>query len=439
MEPVIRIRDLNHYYGTGALRKQVLYDITTDIYPGEIVILTGPSGSGKTTLLTLCGALRSVEEGSVLILGQELNGARPTDLVAIRQNIGFIFQAHNLIDAITARQNVQMALGLDNLGMDELKDRSIEMLKAVGLGQRVDYLPEKLSGGQKQRVAIARALVRRPKIILADEPTAALDKKSGREVVEILQQLAREQGCTILLVTHDNRILDVADRILTLEDGRLTTFTAGMVANTGHMLAAFAQLHRKGDLVKHVLRLSSQQFVEMLTQITSEFEEFQRMAELGNQEAVGALVDQMLEAVTLRIRNVLQADRGTIFIIDEQAGLLRSRLAHGEGDERIDIQIPIGTGIAGHVASTGETRNISDPYNHPEFNPAVDRESGYRTHSILCMPLYDRNQKIFAVAQLLNKNGRDPFTQADERAFREYAEPLGVILETCLEMRAQTL
>src|SRR4051812_27099467 len=126
MEPVIKIRNVNHYYGTGALRKQVLYDVTLDIYPGEIVILTGPSGSGKTTLLTLCGALRSIEEGSVLVLGQELNGAKPEELVMTRRNIGFIFQAHNLINSLTARQNVQMLLELENLSSAEMKRRSVE-------------------------------------------------------------------------------------------------------------------------------------------------------------------------------------------------------------------------------------------------------------------------------------------------------------------------
>jgi len=149
---------------------------------------------------------------------------------------------------------------------------------------------------------------------------------------------------------------------------------------------------------------------------------------------VGALFDQMLEVVTLRIRNLLQADRGTIFLVDKDAGRLRSRIAHGEGEERIDIEIPLGSGIAGHVAATGETLNIRDPYNHPDFNPDVDRDSGYRTHSILCMPLFDRYKSVFAVAELLNKNGRDPFTRDDEAAFRNYAEPLGVILETCLQM-----
>jgi putative ABC transport system ATP-binding protein len=439
MRPVVQIRNLNHYYGAGILRKQVLYDVTLDIYPGEIVILTGPSGSGKTTLLTLCGALRSIEEGSVVVLGQELNGANPTELVRTRQNIGFIFQAHNLIDALSARQNVQMSLGLDDIGAKEAGRRAAEMLAAVGLENRVDYGPDRLSGGQKQRVAIARALVRRPKIILADEPTAALDKKSGREVVEILQNLAKAQGCTILLVTHDNRILDIADRIVTLEDGRLTSFTAGMVANTGHMLAAFAQLSRKGDLVRHVTRLSSNQFVEMLDQITTEFEQFLRVVDITNQEAAGseaaiALFDQTLEAVTLKICELLHADRGTIFIVDEEAGRLRSRIAHTDRAEPLVIEIPINSGIAGHVATTGETQNIPDPYNHPKFNPAVDRETGYRTHSILCMPIYDRDKKVFAVAQLLNKDGNNPFTQQDEAAFRHYAEPLGVILESCLKM-----
>jgi putative ABC transport system ATP-binding protein len=434
MEPVIRIRNLNHFYGSGALRKQVLHDISLEIFPGEIIILTGPSGSGKTTLLTLCGALRSIEEGSVTVLGQELNGARAEDLVTVRRNIGFIFQAHNLIDALTANQNVQMSLGLDNLSTSEVRRRSVEMLTAVGLKDRVEYMPDRMSGGQKQRVAIARALVRRPKIVLADEPTAALDKKSGREVVEILHHLAKAQNCTILLVTHDNRILDIADRIVTLEDGKLTSFTAGIAANTGQMLAAFAQLHRKGDLVKHVTRLSSKQFVQLLEQITSEFSSFLGTLDMASQKSVAALLDQTLEAVTLKIRELLQADRGTIFIVDEQNGRMRSQIATSDSDKPFVIDIPIGSGIAGRVASTGEAQNISDPYNHPDFNPDVDRETGYHTHSILCMPIYDRNKRVFAVAQLLNKNQKEPFTPADEAAFREYAEPLGLILESCLKM-----
>ena len=222
VQPVISAQHLNHYFGEGDLQKQALYDIDLDIHAGEIIIMTGPSGSGKTTLLTLMGGLRSAQEGSLKILGQELNDATKQQLTKLRCNIGYIFQAHNLVTFLTAKQNVRMALELHDQYLDQDMDAlSTELLEIVGLGQRVDYYPDSLSGGQKQRVAIARALVSRPKIVLADEPTAALDKKSGRDVVELMQKLAAEQGCTILLVTHDNRILDIADRLVYMEDGRL--------------------------------------------------------------------------------------------------------------------------------------------------------------------------------------------------------------------------
>jgi putative ABC transport system ATP-binding protein len=220
--PVIAIHNLNHYFGERALKKQVLSNINLDIFPGEIVLMTGPSGSGKTTLLTLTGGLRSGQEGSLRILGEEMCGASDRKRMKVRRNIGYIFQAHNLHGSLTALQNVRMGLEVHPHWTNaEMKTRSTEILEHVGLGDRVNYYPSDLSGGQKQRVAIARALVSRPKIILADEPTAALDSKSGREVVELMQSLAKEQGCTILMVTHDNRILDIADRIVNMEDGQL--------------------------------------------------------------------------------------------------------------------------------------------------------------------------------------------------------------------------
>jgi len=218
VEPSVQIRNLNFYFGEGELRKQALFDINLDLYPGQIVIMTGPSGSGKTTLLTLIGALRTAHDGSLKVLNKEVIGMGKSKLVDVRKNIGFIFQAHNLFYSLTAKQNVQMSVDLMG-GRSRLSAN--EILETLGLGHRVDYHPASLSGGQKQRVAIARALVNKPQLILADEPTAALDKQSGRDVVTLMQKLAKEDGLTILMVTHDNRILDVADRMIKMVDGYL--------------------------------------------------------------------------------------------------------------------------------------------------------------------------------------------------------------------------
>jgi putative ABC transport system ATP-binding protein len=224
MQPVVSIENLDYAFGKGRLRKLVLEQIDLQILPGEIVILMGPSGSGKTTLLTLMGGLRSPQSGSLSILGQALNGAAKQALVKLRTQIGFIFQDHHLLKCLTAQQNVALSLKLHpHISLTERRQRAAAMLTAVGLGDRCYAYPENLSGGQKQRVAIARALVTQPKLVLADEPTAALDRQSGRDVVTLLQRLAKEQDCAILLVTHDNRILDIADRILQIEDGRLVT------------------------------------------------------------------------------------------------------------------------------------------------------------------------------------------------------------------------
>lgn len=224
MNPVVNIQKLNHFFGKGVLRKPVLSDISLAIHPGEVVILMGPSGSGKTTLLTLIGGLRSLQEGSLTVLDREFKGASKRQLRQVRSQIGFIFQDHHLLKCLTAQQNVMMSLKLHrHLNLAERRSRAMSTLRSVGLGDRVDYLPDSLSGGQKQRVAIARALVAQPKLMLADEPTAALDSQTGRDVVTIVQRLAKEQDCAVLLVTHDNRILDMADRIVQMEDGRLQT------------------------------------------------------------------------------------------------------------------------------------------------------------------------------------------------------------------------
>ena len=221
-ESPVALSGVSYAYGTGELARPVLRGVDLTVGPGEIVLLTGPSGSGKTTLLTLIGALRGMQEGSCVVLGQELAGAKEAQRVALRRRIGFIFQQHNLLGFLTARQNVAMALELDPATSEpERLDRAGRMLAAVGLGDRADAKPANLSGGQRQRVAVARALAGNPGLILADEPTAALDRQSGGEVVRLLRELAKQRGVPILLVTHDPRILDIADRIVAMEDGRI--------------------------------------------------------------------------------------------------------------------------------------------------------------------------------------------------------------------------
>ena len=219
----IDVQDLCHWYGSGSMRRQVLQGVNLRVAAGEVVLLTGPSGCGKTTLLALVGALRQVQQGSVRVLGQDLQGAGRRERQQLRRSIGMIFQGHNLLRCLTAEQNVQMGSDLlPGLSYRVRRDQAREWLRAVGLGDQLNKLPHDLSGGQKQRVAIARALAARPRLLLADEPTAALDSKTGREVVELLQRLAREQGCAVLMVTHDPRILDIADRLVRMEDGQLS-------------------------------------------------------------------------------------------------------------------------------------------------------------------------------------------------------------------------
>jgi putative ABC transport system ATP-binding protein len=225
--PLITVEHLDHAFEEAGMAKPVLRDINLCVHPGEIVILTGPSGSGKTTLLTMLGGLRAAQCGRLEILGSELLHAEKTTLTRLRRQVGYIFQAHNLLPYLTALENVRVGLEVHSSwlerGRPEMDERAAAVLAQVGLADRASYYPEKLSGGQKQRVAIARALAPQPQLLLADEPTAALDRDSGRMAVELFRRLADEQRAAIVMVTHDNKIIDIADRVVTLEDGRLVT------------------------------------------------------------------------------------------------------------------------------------------------------------------------------------------------------------------------
>lgn len=227
-EAAIEVTALDHFFGEGEARKQALFDVNLAVRRGSLTILMGPSGSGKTTLLTLMGCLREVHAGSVRVLDQELSGSDEISRIDMRRRLGFIFQAHNLHDSLTARQNVMMGLQVHGRGDPKAHAQAADhLLDLLGLGERLDYLPGNLSGGQKQRVAIARALVSNPDIIFADEPTAALDKVSGLAAVRLFKDLGRARGTTTVMVTHDSRILDLADRLVTLEDGRIVEDRAG--------------------------------------------------------------------------------------------------------------------------------------------------------------------------------------------------------------------
>jgi putative ABC transport system ATP-binding protein len=209
-------------YQSGQQYVRVLKDINWEIKSGDIQLLMGPSGSGKTTLLSILAGLLTPHSGGVYLLGEDITSMSRSKLAQFRRkNIGFIFQNFNLFPALTAAENIETVLNLKGIRGKQARIQAQSLLEQVGLGLHTNQKPGNLSGGQKQRVAIARALAGHPKLIMADEPTASLDSQSGHAVIQLLRQLAKEGGCTVLIVTHDPRIIDVADRIAYLEDGIL--------------------------------------------------------------------------------------------------------------------------------------------------------------------------------------------------------------------------
>ncbi|MDH5276795.1 MAG: ATP-binding cassette domain-containing protein [Gammaproteobacteria bacterium] len=434
--PPIAVENLNHWFGAGPLRRQVLCDITTTIPRGEIVIVTGPSGSGKTTMLTIVGALRSAQAGSVRVLGQELRGAKSGVLELVRKHIGFIFQQHNLLGALTATQNVELGLRVTGkFSRGELRRRAVAMLEAVGLGEHAEKKPDQMSGGQRQRVAIARALVGEPAMLLADEPTASLDRASGREIVDRMQALAKEHGTTILLVTHDNRILDVADRILHLEDGRLSTFTDAVIASTQQLMHTLAENKNRQNLEDVVAGMDEPSFRRMLEDLTQESQRFLQAINLAEDQAYRSMLEQSLRVFTRRVGDLLNAERASLFLVDRP----RQELILQVSQDAIrpgSIRIPLASGIAGAAATSGRTVRVADAYADPRFNPEVDRTTNFRTRSVLCLPLHDTGGNVFAVTQLLNRRDGQPFDENDERRFAEFAGSLGILLESLVGMVA---
>lgn len=383
----VTIRNLDYTYGKGGAKRQVLSDVSLEIHAGEIVILTGPSGSGKSTLLTLIGALRSTQSGGLSVLGESLDGAGARKLTSVRRRIGFIFQHHNLLDSLTIEQNVQMGLELHpEYGTSERKRLAVEALESVGLAEHVRKYPAHLSGGQKQRAAIARALVIRPEMILADEPTASLDKESGRAVADLLQGLSKKRDASVVLVTHDTRILDIADRIIHLEDGKLVPLGEAVLSRTRQMMSWFSRAKRQEDLTAKVLEMPDHEFLVLLESVTKEARQFVHAMDIASGDAFEGMLDQALAAFSRKIESMLNAERVSLFLVDESRQELWSKVARDGSDIPMEIRIPVDSGIAGLVAQSKESVNIPDAYADPRFNRSVDQESGFRTRCILGIP-----------------------------------------------------
>ena len=224
MQTIIEIKDLVKIFKDSAQEVCAVNHVTLDISEGEFTAIVGPSGSGKTTLLNLIGGLDTPTSGSIHVEGKDISLLKEKEMTAFRlHHIGFVFQAYNLIPVLTAKENVAFVMELQGKKRDEIDHRAAELLEAVGLGDRMDSRPAKLSGGQQQRVAVARALASKPKFVLADEPTANLDSKSAENLLDIMEQLNKQEGVTFIFSTHDPRIVAKARRIITLEDGKIVS------------------------------------------------------------------------------------------------------------------------------------------------------------------------------------------------------------------------
>lgn len=220
---IIRLDGITKHFGPPDNRTYAVRDVSLSVRRGEVLLLMGPSGSGKTTLLSIMGCILKPSEGSIAINGKDIGGHGNKDLGRLRlENLGFVFQEYNLFPTLNAVNNVQVALNLRGMSKRDSARIATLALEKVGLSDKAEAMPETLSGGQKQRLAIARSLAGQPKVILADEPTAALDSENGRMVVQLMASLAREEDRAVVIVTHDPRVLEFADRVVTIEDGRLS-------------------------------------------------------------------------------------------------------------------------------------------------------------------------------------------------------------------------
>jgi putative ABC transport system ATP-binding protein len=273
-------------------------------------------------------------------------------------------------------------------------------------------------------------LAANPRLILADEPTAALDKASGREVVDLMSCLAREQNIPILIVTHDNRILDVADRILSLEEGRLSSFSQAFMTSGRNTLAALMRYGQKADLLSQVIPLPAHDFTAVMQRLADQMENVQDVLDLLASGSLSPFLGMLLEVLGSKISQLVGAERGTVFLVDQHSGELWSLAVSVTADKPVEIRLPPGTGIAGRVAASGIPMNVPDTCSEPAFHAEVDHQTGFRTRNLLCVPLLGRGNQVIAVVQLLNKKGAPHFNCKDQQHFQNLATLLAGPIET---------
>ncbi len=239
-EPVVETQDLWKLFKLGDEVVKALKGVTLAVNPGELVVIMGPSGSGKSTMLHLMGGLERPTKGEIILEGQPLSGLTESQLSTMRhQAVGFIFQSYNLIPLLTATENVELPLVFDDVDTGEVRRNCAELLERVGLGHRLDHTPSRMSGGEQQRVAIARALIGRPRLLLADEPTANLDHKNGEAIIELLTTLNQEMGMTTVISTHDRSVAEHASRVIEMRDGKVISDSGpGQAAPSDHLATA---------------------------------------------------------------------------------------------------------------------------------------------------------------------------------------------------------
>ncbi|WP_299082509.1 ATP-binding cassette domain-containing protein [uncultured Paraglaciecola sp.] len=419
----ISVKNLDFSFGSGDLKKQILFDISTDIYAGEIVIVTGPSGSGKTTLLTIVSALRSVNTGSVQILGKELCGAKGKQLEEVRKDIGFIFQQHNLIGALTALQNVVLGIRISGkFKGSQLEQRAREYLQIVGLGERIHYYPDQLSGGQRQRVAIARAMAAEPKILMADEPTASLDKQSGRDVVERMKTLAKEQGSTILLVTHDNRILDVADRIVYLEDGHIASFNEAVIDNSQQMMNVVADTP---SALPNNQAESDFDFQYFMVDLSLQSQRILALKSKINPIAFNGVVTNALSKFTSQAAEKFKTQGFPFYLVSDDGWIVSSL---GDVAATNIANYPNQGGLVNFVRDAKQSILITDSLADAQVTPVIDMQTD-AAQMIMAVPLKRRSGEVFAVLQCRELVTQASYTSADLKSFELFCTSITGLLD----------